>query len=665
KSAISVASAILEKEPEPISRVQPLTPPALEHVVKTCLAKDAEERWQSAADVARQLHWISQSGSQAGVSALPVKARRQHREWLGWTLAVVGIVAAVVLGALYWKSANRPERRISSQILAPQKTRFLFSGDTGGPVTVSPDGAWLAFVAVGSEGQAHLWVQSLDGVTVQMLPGTEDATFPFWSADSRSLGFFGASKLKRVELAGGPPQTLCDAPGGRGGSWSREGVILFTPDTQEGLWRVSANGGAATPVLKVDLKEYTTYRWPRFLPDGKHFLYVAANHNAPSGEKTGVFFASLDGKENKLVVHTFAQAEYAQGELLFLRENTLLAQSFDPRRGKLSGEAAPVNAEAQFDLSTWHGIFSASETGVLAYQAGGAGAGTRLIWYDRSGKKLGTVGERQSYSNMRLSPDGRRLAVAAGDPNSDIFIFDLERGVKTRLTFTSGLPNIGPVWSRDGSRILFASNRANRTFNLYEKPSDGTGPDEELLPPSAFDRSPSDWSADGKFLAYAQDESKQQVQTWILPMEGERKPFAFLQGPYPTFGAVFSPDGRWLAYQSLESGQFEVYVTRFPGPVGKWQISSSGGLSPRWRRDGKELYFITPTRDLVAVPVNGSGASLQIGSPQRLFTTAGVSNPDFAYDVTADGQRFLINSLDEDASQPISLLVNWRAGMKK
>lgn len=420
KSRVSLIGSILRDEPPPISSVQPMTPPALDRVVRTCLAKDPEERWQSAHDVMSELKWIAEGGSQAGVPA-PVAARRKSRERLAWGIAGAAVVAALVLAAVDFRLASAPVEVVRSSILPPEKTHFAFAGDNAGPLTVSPDGRTISFVAAG-EKRPLLYVRRLDSKDATPLTGTEDAIFPFWSADSRSIGFFSQGKLKRVDVAsGGVTATICEAPNPRGGTWNRDGVILFSPDTRQPIFRVPASGGTPNPVTKLEAASQTTHRWPSFLPDGNHFLYFAGDHNDTQGEKAGIHFASLDGKENRRVVHTLAGALYSSGLLLFMRENSLLAQTFDPSTGRLSGEAAPVAEGVQFDLSTWHGVFSVSAGHMLAYQPGGLGSGNRLVWYDRAGKVLGALEEKNNYVGpVRISPDGKRVAAAIGDRRSAI-----------------------------------------------------------------------------------------------------------------------------------------------------------------------------------------------------------------------------------------------------
>src|SRR5574341_1062935 len=366
KSQISIASAILEKEPEPISRVQPMTPPALEHVVKTCLAKDPEERFQTAHDVKIQLRWISESGSQ--ISAAPVVRRKRSRERLAWAAALLVVTALAAAGWLWKRAAWSYDAPIVTSILPPAKSFFSLAGNEGGPVEVSPDGKMLTFLATNAEGTPEIWVRDLSQHEARALPGTEGGKAPFWSPDSRSIAFFAGGKLKRVETAGGPAVTVCDAANARGGTWMPGGVILFTPNTQTGLQRVADSGGTPETITQIDAKLHTTHRWPYALPDGKHFLYLAANHRTPSGEQNGVYWASLDGTQSRLLVRSVANAAYAYGYRAFLRENTLMAQPFKPESGTLTGNPMPVVERVLYDSGVWRGVFSPSQNGVLAYQ---------------------------------------------------------------------------------------------------------------------------------------------------------------------------------------------------------------------------------------------------------------------------------------------------------
>ena len=663
-SQASLVTAIMSKEPEPLSASAPMAPPALDRLVKTCLAKDPEDRWQSARDVRNELAWIAQAGSQAGVAA-PIAARRKSRERVAWIAAAGTAAAAIVLGAIAFRLASRPAEVVKASILPPEKSHFAFSGDNAGPLTVSPDGRAIAFVAAG-EKRPMLYVRRLDGDEATALPGTEEASFPFWSGDGRSIGFFALGKLKRVDVtSGGVTATICDAANPRGGAWSRDGVILFTPDTRQPLFRVAASGGTPVPVTKVDSASHTTHRWPAFLPDGRHFLYFAADHNDVQGEKTGIYFASLDGKENRRVVHTLAGAQYSSGRLLFLRQNTLLAQPFDPSSGTLSGEGVPVVEGVHFDLSTWHGVFGASAGGVLAYQPGASAAGNRLVWFDRAGRQIGTLGERGNYfGSVRLSPDGKRAAAVIGDPG-DIYLFDLSSGLPTRLTF-SPTSNIIGGWSPDGRQVLFSSNRKIGRYGIYTKASSGAAAEQALLPGSAdVGYIVTDWSRDGRYVVLIRNTVGKR-RLCLLSLEDKKLKELLSEHEGDEGDAAFSPDSRWIAYQVFTSGAPTIFVSPVGGSGGKWQVSTTGGYAPRWRADGKELYFITP-RDLtmMAAKVEGSGPEFHVGEVTPLFPTRAVSNPAYAYDVSADGQRFLVSCAEAEASAPVTLVLNWPAAQNK
>jgi len=670
RTKASVIAAILSSEPPPISSLQPLTPPAFDRVVKTCLAKDPEERFSTAHDVKLQLKWITEGGSLAGVP-VPVAARRKNRDRMAWALAGVALAALAFILGYSW-APSRPAAVVHAQIPPPEKAAFAFAGDRGGPPVLSADGRRLVFVAYVPGSPRGLWVRQLDSDIAQRLDGTDGAYFPFWSADSRSIGFFAEGKLKKVSAAGGPVTTLADVPNGRGGSWGRDDIILYSPDFFDALYRIGAAGGHPARVTTLDPAKHTTHRWPFFLPDGKHFLYLATNHSGGAREQNGIYFASLDGKENKFLVASDGNAQYASGYLLFQSQAALVAQPFDPARGELSGEPIPVADKVQSDSGLWRSLFTVSENGMLAYQGGSARLGTDLVWFDRSGKRVGKVGEREPYFDPRLSPDGRRLALAVGGLLTNIWVFDLDRGTRTRLTFDDAT-HTRPAWSPDGARIVFAvrSGAAGPLagFALHSKASNGTGADELLLAPDpGVNLDYPDWSPDGRYLLYSREVGRAGSAIWAMPLSGDKKPFPVIQPQSPrnnVRNGRFSPDGRWIAYDSTDSGRSEVYVVPFPGRGGKWQLSTNGGDFPSWRRDGKEIYYhATDTTTLTAVEVSAKGSEFQVGTPRPLFRLNSTGR-GAGYDVTPDGQRFLVNDLPEDTSTPITLVVNWTAELKK
>ncbi len=664
----SLVGAILHTEPPPISMVQPMAPPALDRVVKTCLSKDANDRFQTSHDLRLQLQWIAEGGSEAGVPA-SVVARRRSRERLAWAAAAAATLAALAVALLVPARPREALRMVQSSILPPEKSSFVFDL---GPMALSPDGRRLAFLAPTAEGKNLLWVRPLNGVAAQPLAGTEGAGYPFWSPDSRFLGFFAGGKLKKIVASGGPPQVLCDAQSGRGGTWNRDGVILFSPSLRDALQRVSSAGGSPAPATEFDAsKQEYSHRFPFFLPDGRHFLYLAQVMRVGQIAGEEVCIGSLESKERRSLFRAnsnpvFAPAApgAASGYILFSRERTLLAQPFDARRLRLSGEAFPVGEQVQYFANFGFGVFTASDNGILAYQASGAGSMTQVVWLDRSGKQLDVLGPPAEYLRPRLSRDGRRVAIDVGDPQTgrfDIWIYDLARRVPTRFTFEAD--SVFPIWWPDDSRIVFQSNRKGRSA-LYQKVSSGTGNEEFLIQEGGL-KVPTDLSSDGRFLAYHVIDNK--TKTWDLGLYSvaEKKTSVFLSTPAAEVNGRFSPDGRWIAYQSDESGTVEVYVRPFPGNGGKWQISTAGGGQPVWNRNGKEIFYVSADNKLMAVDVKAD-SGFEAGPPRALFDVHLKSVNGWKYDVSPDGQRFLANVvIGEVKTNPITLVLNWAAETKK
>jgi len=672
ESAVETMSAILKEDPPDLSETNRTIAPALERVVHHCLEKNPEARFHSASDLAFALEALSSATGTSGQTATaiaPILDQPKKRERLIWIVATA-LLALALLAALpfviaYFRSTPATEGHATRFVVLPPEKATI----TGGGQYISPDGQRMVFRAVGADGKALLWTRPLDSLTAQPLPGTEDGSNPFWSPDSRFIGFFAApAKLKKVEITGGPAQTVTDIRGGGGGTWNRDGVILFSQQG-DGLHRVSATGGAHDSVTTLDeARKETGHLWPYFLPDGRHFVYLARSVQRGNN---GIYVASLDSKERKLLLNVDSSVVYAPpGFLLFLRERTLMAQPFDVNKLQLSGEPFPIAEQVGSNTVTGRSFFSVSETGALAFLTS-SGANTQLAWFDRGGKQLASVGTPAVDTGLRLSPDEKRLAVVRFDPqaaSSDIWLIDLARNTPSRFTFDSASEN-GPVWSPDGSRLVFSSNR-DGVSNLYQKLSSGAGNDEALLK-SGEPNGPQDWSPDGKFILYGVLSPKTNLDLRLLPLFGDQKPTPFIQTEFAEFQGRFSPDGRWVAYASNESGSYQVYVQSFPSSGGKWQVSTNGGAQPQWRRDSKELFFLSPDRKLMAVEVNGAGPTFVPGVPTALFDAhvsaifPGTGGATY-YAVPGDGQRFLVNTLVGDSTPvPFTIVMNWTAGLKR
>jgi Tol biopolymer transport system component len=654
KSQASLIAAIMEHETAPISTLQPMTPATLDRVVKTCLAKDPDERWQSAQDLKLQLQWIAESGPQSGGAGTISTRRKRWERWAWIVTTTVLFLAALPFVVAYLRRPPAEARTLKLFLLPPEKATF-------GSSAISPDGRQLSFVAT-ADGKKLLWVRPLDSLTAKALAGTEGAAYPFWSPDSRFIGFFTQDKLKKIEVFGGPAQTLSDVVEGRGGTWNRNGEIVFAPNYLDALYRISTAGGEATPVTTLDRShQENSHRWPYFLPDGRHFLYFV---RSAQRDQQGLYVGSLDSKDKKRLLSAAGSTAYvAPGYLLFVRDGMLVAQPFDAGRLQITGEPFSVAQRVGYD-SNMLSNFSVSDTDVLTYRRGDMN--TQLIWVDRGGKQLGSIAAPPDYERPQLSPDEKRLAGARLDPETgagDIWLLELSRGTLSRFTFDPWYDYL-PVWSPDGSRIVFASNPDGPT-DLYLKALSGTGQSGVLLK-SSTPKEPNDWSLDGRFILYDNlDLRTKKRDLWVLPLSGDRQPRPFLQTPFDERQGRFSPDGRSVAYVSDESGRFEVYVQSFPTPGGKWQISTEGGSDPRWRRDGKELFYRAADGKLMAVEVKG-GSIFEARSPKVLLATPPLNFFDRNYAVTADGQRFLISTPVRDASsEMITVVINWTAELRR
>jgi Tol biopolymer transport system component len=526
-------------------------------------------------------------------------------------------------------------------------------------VAVSPDGQRLAYVMFAADNRPQVWLKRLDAASGQPMPGTDDASFPFWSPDGRFIAYFAGGKLKKVDASGGPSQTICDAPAGEGGSWGPDGTILFAPDVRGPLFRVSAAGGLPTPVAKLDTSE-TSQRWPQFLPDGRSFLYLSV-----AGAETAVYAGSLDSGARTLVLKGAERSVYASGHLLFVREGTLMAQPYDVKAHRLSAEALPVAEDVAVNTANHRSGFSASDSGVLVYRPGGLINSTlQISRVDRGGKRLETFGMPGAYRSMRLSPNDASLAVRIDESlgKGDWWLMDIKRGGLTTRVTSEGSAAGDAFWSPDGARLVFGG-LSTGVQDWYQKSING-GAFQEVLLKTPYNKGSGDWSSDGQFVIYAEARPQTGADLWVLPLSKNAMPRAFVQTNFPDTRPRFSPDGRWVAYMSTESGRAEVYVVAFPSGDRKRRVSVNGGDSPVWRRDGKELFYVE-VRKVMAVDVR-SAAEFEAGVPHALFDTQMPLNGAGYFNPTADGQQFVIaENLSSATAPPVNFVVNWPALLKK
>ena len=652
ETAADTISAILDKEPPDLPIAERNIPPGLARIVDRCLEKNASARFQSAGDLAFALEGLSSSSGT--VADVRPTARASRHERLAWPVAaVLGLAALGALAALYLRPPVLEPGSVRFTLLPPPETRFA-TGPAQPAQSVSPDGRRLAFAASRSGTPGSLWVRELDSLEARPLPGTDRAGDLFWSPDGRFLAFFADGLLKKIDVSGGSAQVICEAPAAQGGTWNADDVIIYGSSPGP-LFRVSAMGGQPVALTTLDgSRKDTAHRRPYFLPDGRRFLYVAGPSNT-------VYVGELDAHDGKPLVRADSKAVYAPpGYLLFVRQGTLMAQAFDANTLETAGQPFSVAEQVGYNADNARAAFSVSDTGVLTIASGDAGALGRFVWFDRSGRALETpTTEVAPYRNFDLSPDERQIAVQR---TGDIWLLDVARGVLSRFTSDPGIEG-DPIWSPDGRRLVFGSNR-NGQSDLFEKAL--SGETETLLLASDEPKYPEDWSRDGRFIVYVSLTGGQDL--WILPLPEDRKPFVFVENPFTKDEPHFSPDGRWLAYYSNESGRAEVYAQPFPGPGERVRVSTSGGSQPRWRKDGSELFYLDLDGRLMAVTLK-AGSALELGVPKVLFQTpitAATPTID-QYAVTADGERFVVLApVDGDAPQsPITVILNWTAGLKK
>jgi Tol biopolymer transport system component len=655
-------AAVLLKEP-PLDGLPGDTPPGIRRLLRRCLEKDPQQRLR---DIGEARIAIDECLANPGAEVTEVKTAPSDKKTGVW-IGAAGAIALAALALVHFREDPAELSVLRLTLPPPDGVAFEHTFGLVSPFALSPDGRRVAFVAHSAGGKDQLWVRSLSTFAAQPLAGTEGASYPFWSPDSRFIGFGADGKLKRIDANGGLAVTLAPAPNLRGGTWNGD-VILFGGQQLGPLQRVSSAGGAPRPATRLDeSKTERNHRFPWFLPDGRHFLYCALIGGQAN---TSVRIGSVDSADAKLLLEADSNAIYASGHLLYLRESNLMAQPFDPERLATTGDAVPIAEKVGriYNVAAAFGIFSASANGVLAYVSGEPGW-LGLTWLDRTGKRLGNVGDPGFGGRFRISPDGKSVAVSATrGGNQDIWIYDLVRRLPRRFTFDPAV-ELDALWSPDGLTVVFNSARKGR-FDIYRKNADGTGADE-LLYADDMTKNPSSWSPDGRLLVYTATSPKTLFDIWVLPMTQQfgapAKPYPWLQTQFAEQEAVFSPNGKFLAYQSNESGHNEIYVAPFPGPGVKRQVSTAGGTSPRWPAEDKEIFYVGGDSTLMAVPVNAKGATLDIGEahPLFVFPSTGVG---VIYDVSAKGRILAVLPPEEGgktANESLKFVQNWTAELKK
>jgi serine/threonine protein kinase/Tol biopolymer transport system component len=649
-SHVGLIAATRDRDPAPVSGLRPVLPAGLDHAVQKCLASDPEHRWQHAADLRDELQWIAQQGLQ---ERLPVQIDRRWKYIALLSAALASMLLAVLVGlaTVHFREQRPSQSRVAFTVQRPLNTTFPLLNM---PV-LSPDGTRLLFVAPGQGGKLILWNRALESLAPQPLAGTEISSgppLPFWSPDGRSIGFFADGKLKTIAASGGAAQTLAAAPDGWGGSWGPDGTIIFSSRTRP-LYRVSAAGGPATVLRELDAsRREVGQAWPCFLPDGKHYLYVARSTDA---DKAGIYLGTVGAQESRLLIRGESNVAYSPpGFLIFVRDGTLLAQAFDLGSLQLANEAVPLPAhggETAPALGSAYGLFSVSGNGILAYAAGGY-ANAQPTWYDRTGKVLGAIGEPAEYGTVTLSPDDKRVALERTGAAAGVWLLELATGIPTRLTFNGSESD--PIWSPEGRELVFTDYRAG---NLHRRVIGNS--EDKLLPYSEGSYYAQEWAPDGGSILIINQDGR---SLYRLPLSGARKPELLLETSFAKDQFHVSPDGRWIAYNSLESGRWEVYVAAFPSFADKRQVSRGGGGQPQWRKDGKELFYLALDGNLMAVRTT-SGAAFNAGVPASLFRAPIRVDPVIdQYGVARDGQRFIFAPFD--SAVPITVLVNWAAGLK-
>ena len=660
KSQASLITSIMGSQPPPVSQVIPTTPPVVDRLVHACLAKDPADRIQSAHDVKLQLQWAAEGGSVSNAPVVRVADSKRRGRLVPWIVAVVAVVAAGAV-ALSKKPPAGGSPPVHAYLQPPSGVLFSSSTDRPLPLAISRDGSTIAFCARDGEGPDLLWVRSLGNDDARPIPGTEGAQGPFFSPDGRSLGFFANSELKRVDVAGGPVITLARGIDQRGGTWSPDGLILYTGNSYGPVSKISADGGAVTAATTLDTtRAETTHRYPYFLPDGRHFLYLARRAGAGAGENPTIFVGEVGSDKRTAVMEVASNIAYASGHLIYIRGGVLVAQRFDTGKLAVEGPAVPLVDDARMDTRFSRGVFAVSENGVLICMTGRDQTRTQLRWLDRDGKPLGDVGEPADYTyggTPCISPDGSSTVMPIANVDrgvSDVWIVDLASGRRRKLTVDT-LDHPAAQWLPGSRSAVVSTNTTTGGGSIEAIQFDGTqarvvtGGSDFLWPESIH----------GDRMLYSVDLADNGSTIYLASLSGTAKPAPFLDTPARVSSAQFSPDGRFVAYVSGETGRPEVFVAAFPQPGGRWQASQSGGVEPRWNRNGRELFFVDPTNHIVSLEVEMDAGGFRAGAAHPLFQWHG-SAGQWRYDVSPDGNRFLVAAaLEEDLARPVTIVTDW------